>query len=228
MRNLSRLRIPCIFRCILMPAVLLFSTVSAAKAYNCRFQKNDSTTILGQWDITVIVDGKKSPSWLEVTHSGLHMLVGRFVGISGSARPISRVNFKDGKISFSIPPQWEPEDKDLSVEGTLEGDNLAGSMTFSNGKIYNWPVRGPRLSGASHNRYGDNQFTYLMVQAWKAGTPRVRTNGRQKTAFCTALNPERILLPIKPLPILSCILNSVIRKAVIVACIFAAGMNCRL
>src|SRR5688572_19544543 len=109
-------------RYILMPVVLLLSTVFTAKAYYCRFEKPDSLSIEGRWDITVDVDGKKFPSWLEVTHSGLRTLVGHFVGISGSARPISRVNFSDGKMSFSIPPQWEEENNDLSVEGKLRGD----------------------------------------------------------------------------------------------------------
>ena len=130
-----------------MPLVLLLSTYPESKhIIVIVFQKPAPSPIEGRWDITVDVDGKKSPSWLEVRHSGLHMLVGQFVGIGGSARPISRVNFKDGKISFSIPPQWEPEDSDLSVEGTLDGDKLSGSMTFSNGKIHSWTgVRAPAL-----------------------------------------------------------------------------------
>jgi hypothetical protein len=66
------------------------------------------------------------------------MLVGEFVGISGSARPVSRINLKDGKLSFSIPPQWEQEPNDLVVEGTLQGDSLSGEMTFSDGKIHKW------------------------------------------------------------------------------------------
>jgi hypothetical protein len=99
---------------------------------------NDSTAILGRWDITVTVDGNEFPSWLEVKHSGFRMLVGEFVGISGSARPVSRINLKDGKLSFSIPPQWEQEPNDLVVEGTLQGDSLSGEMTFSDGKIHKW------------------------------------------------------------------------------------------
>jgi hypothetical protein len=96
--------------------------------------ESDSVAILGRWDITINIDGKMSPSWLEVKQSGLRMLVGRFVGTGGSARPISRVYLENGKMSFSIPPQWENEQMDLKVEGTLEGDSLSGSMTFSNGK----------------------------------------------------------------------------------------------
>jgi Domain of Unknown Function (DUF1080) len=99
---------------------------------------SDTTTLLGRWDITVYYPGKNLPSWLEVTKSGIRTLVGRFVSTGGSARPISRVYFVDGKMSFSIPPQWEREDKDLTVEGTLQGDSLSGTMVTPGGKSYNW------------------------------------------------------------------------------------------
>lgn len=65
-----------------------------------------SKAVLGRWDITVHQDGHDTPSWLEIQLSGSRTLVGRFVGGGGSARPISRVNYDNGKISFSIPPQW--------------------------------------------------------------------------------------------------------------------------
>ena len=97
--------------------------------------------VLGRWDITVHQDGRDVPSWLEIQLSGSRTLVGRFVGGGGSARPISRVSYDNGKISFSIPPQWEREDHDLTVEGALQGDSLAGSMVEPNGKEYKWVGR---------------------------------------------------------------------------------------
>ena len=84
-------------------AVLLHMNVKADSIK----KDSDSTAILGRWDITINMEGKDAPSWLEVKHSGYSMLVGEFVGVSGSARPVSRVHLKDGKFSFSIPPQWE-------------------------------------------------------------------------------------------------------------------------
>ncbi|MGE5519657.1 MAG: DUF1080 domain-containing protein, partial [Candidatus Dadabacteria bacterium] len=76
-------------------------------------------SIEGRWDITINMNGQELPSWLEVQHSGFHMLVGHFVGIAGSARPISRINFTDNNISFSIPPQWEQGENDLRFEGKV-------------------------------------------------------------------------------------------------------------
>ncbi len=99
----------------------------------------------GRWDITITMSGKEVPSWLEVNHSGLQTLTGHFVGTGGSARPISKVNFSDGKMSFSIPPQWETGN-DLSVEGTLQGNSLGGTIIFPDGKNYSWTgVRAPSL-----------------------------------------------------------------------------------
>ncbi|MBX3255858.1 MAG: DUF1080 domain-containing protein [Chitinophagaceae bacterium] len=107
----------------------------------------EDPSIEGKWDITVLVDGKEYPSWLEVYHSGNKWLVGQYVGITGSARPISIINFKDGKISFSIPPQWEDEDNHLSFEAILRNDELTGTMVAANGKTYSWKgVRAPLLT----------------------------------------------------------------------------------
>ncbi|MBN9383264.1 MAG: DUF1080 domain-containing protein [Chitinophagaceae bacterium] len=97
--------------------------------------------IIGRWDITLQQDGREVPSWLEVQLSGFNTLVGRFVGGGGSARPISKVNFSDGKVSFAIPPQWERENRDLSVEGSLAGDSIVGTMVMPNGKEYSWVGR---------------------------------------------------------------------------------------
>ena len=95
------------------------------------------------------------PSWLEIRHSGLKTLVGRFVGTGGSARPISRIYLENGKMSFSIPPQWESDPNDLKVEGTLQGDSLSGTMTMPNGKTYNWVgKRAPRLDRDKEPHWG--------------------------------------------------------------------------
>src|SRR3569833_3687828 len=100
----------------LKSAVLLFAfllLLSVAHSMNDVFQKKDSFSIEGRWDMTINMDGKDFPSWLEVRHSGYHTLVGDLVGVWGSARPVSLVNFTGGKISFSLPPQWEKGDKDM-------------------------------------------------------------------------------------------------------------------
>src|SRR6476469_6489380 len=63
--------------------------------------------ILGRWDLTLAGPNGPQPSWLEVRPSGNGYLVGQFVGVVGSAGPISRVDFTNGVMRFAIPPQWE-------------------------------------------------------------------------------------------------------------------------
>lgn len=105
-----------------------------------------ASPIEGRWDVTVTIGGKESPSWFEVIKSGNHTLIGQFVALGGSARPISKVNFSDNKVSFSIPPQWEGGDNDLSFEATLQGEMLTGTITFPDGKSYNCTaMRAPSL-----------------------------------------------------------------------------------
>lgn len=94
----------------------------------------------GRWDLTVDRgDQKEVPSWLEVKHSGMKMLVGYFVAPDGgSARPVARVNTTGAGFSFAIPPQWEGGDNDLTVEGQWNGDQMTGTMTMPNGKKYSF------------------------------------------------------------------------------------------
>ncbi len=135
-----------VFRYTLITAVFfLFDAVKS----NC-FSQTNSLAIVGRWDMTLYADGNAYPSWLEVQKSGTSRLIGQYVGTGGSARPISKINFDDGKMSFSIPPQWEQDNNDITFEGTFEGDSLKGTMVSAAGKTYNWSaVRAPSLKRTS-------------------------------------------------------------------------------
>jgi hypothetical protein len=111
--------------------------------------------IIGRWDLTVHSGGGDRSAWLEVRHSGNSTLVGQFVGTSGSARPIAKVEFKDGAFRFAIPPQWERADGDLVVSGRLDGDRVSGTMTLASGEPVPWTgVRAPALRRLSPPRWG--------------------------------------------------------------------------
>jgi len=164
MKKSVTINLSLICRQLLLPAVLIIITVSSVNANMFPPEKMDDSPIEGRWDLTVSADGKDYPSWLEVRHSGTHMLVGHFVFITGSARPIARVNFRDGKFNFTLPPQWEAGDNDFVVVGSLDGDNLSGTLVTSEGKNYSWKgVRAPALRTA-------------MPKAW--GTPIKLFNGK--------------------------------------------------
>ncbi|HEV2479960.1 MAG TPA: DUF1080 domain-containing protein [Puia sp.] len=133
--------------------------------------QGDTTALLGRWDITVHAPGGDFPSWLEVYRSGSRFMVGRFVGGGGSARPISRVNLESGKMSFSIPPQWESEDRNLDVEGSIQGDSLVGTMVTPSGEKYNWVgYRAPALKHTGEPVWGKpiQLFNGKDLRGWHA------------------------------------------------------------
>src|SRR2546429_9573397 len=62
--------------------------------------------VVGTWDLTLTArDGRPLPSWLEVHVSGRGVLVGRFVGVVGGGRPISRLTDACETLRFSLPPE---------------------------------------------------------------------------------------------------------------------------
>jgi 3-keto-disaccharide hydrolase len=111
--------------------------------------------VVGRWDLRVQGANGVYPSWLEVSTSGYRVLVGRFVGRVGSARPISRVEYAGGKIHFAIPPQWDRDSADLRFDGTLEGERLVGTITTPAGERDAFTgTRAPSLRRASAPVWG--------------------------------------------------------------------------
>jgi hypothetical protein len=130
--------------------------------------------LIGRWDITMDENGKSVPSWLEVKLSGTHTLVGSFVGVSGSARPVSKVTFNQGKFSFSLPPQWEKGDQDFMIEGELKGGKISGTLVTSEGKKHTWTgVRAPYLKRTTEVTWAQpiNLFNGKDLAGWKAAGP---------------------------------------------------------
>jgi hypothetical protein len=158
----------------LLPVVLLFiiSGCSDKSEKAANNEKNDQ--IIGRWDLTVDMGDKIAPSWLEVKLSGLNTLVGYFVADGGSARPISRVTFNGGKVSFSIPPQWDKSDKDMVFEGELRDDKLNGTILSSIGKTYKFTgERAPKLIRNEMPVWGDSIriFNGKDLSGWQTQKP---------------------------------------------------------
>jgi hypothetical protein len=126
-----------------------------ALASSVAFVRTAPEAMQGRWDITITTPEGPRPSWLEIRRSGREALVGQFVGIVGSARPVSRIAVSGDSMRFAIPPQWEEGTGDLTVEGRLDGDRLVGRMTFPDGKQYDWTaVRAPSLRRQSRPTWG--------------------------------------------------------------------------
>lgn len=131
----------------------------------------DANDLIGRWDITVDENGKSAPSWLEVKLSGTRTLVGYFVGTSGSARPVAKINFHNGKFSFTIPPQWEGGNQDFVIEGELTTSGIQGTVVTSEGQKYNWKgVRAPYLTRTTAPVWGKpiELFNGKDLTGWKA------------------------------------------------------------
>ncbi len=125
----------------LIALVLLVVQTSLLKA-----NSSEEYPIEGRWDLTVNYENRLAASWLEVRHSGINGYIGRFVWEGGSARPVSKVAFKEGKVSFHIPAQWEKTDNELIFDGILKDGKLSGTIINTNGKSYVFTgERAPKL-----------------------------------------------------------------------------------
>ena len=132
--------------------VLSFESLSPSKL-EARNSKLPPDALEGRWDITIRTPQGDRPSWLEVRRSGREAVVGQFVGVVGSARPISRIDLTGNALRFTIPRQWEEGTGDLVVEGRGQGERLVGTMTFPDGKSYEWTaVRAPALHAPTLRR----------------------------------------------------------------------------
>lgn len=140
---------------------------------DCQVQGDEpakNPPIIGRWDLTVKAADEVYPSWLEVRRSGYQTLVGSFVGRFGSARPISRVEFENGRLRFSVPPQWERPQKDLTFEGRLEKDELKGEVVDENGRRVAWTGgRAPSLKRDRPNQWDERieLFNGKDISGWK-------------------------------------------------------------
>ncbi|EAR00360.1 DUF1080 domain-containing protein [Maribacter sp. HTCC2170] len=152
------------FRSLKGLPLIVLATVSL------QINAQNSESLEGRWNLTLSYDGKEVPSWLEVGHSGLSTLVGRFVFLNGSARPISEIQLENGEFSFEIPPQWE-EGNDLKFKGKLTDGKLNGTLLYTDGKSYNWVgTRSPKLTYNANPVWGESKalFNGKNLDGWQA------------------------------------------------------------
>jgi hypothetical protein len=128
---------------------LLFQSMFASTG-----EAQKASPILGRWDLTVQGSDAPYTSWLEVTDAE-GKLQGRFVGRFGSARPIKQIEFNDGKLKFSLPPQYEHMKVDLVFDGKLTGEKLEGSTNGEDGATLKWSgVPAPALKPNANPKWG--------------------------------------------------------------------------
>jgi hypothetical protein len=128
----------------------------------------EALPLAGAWDITVHTPHGDVYSWLEVEPSG-STLVGRFVGMFGSARPISKIECSAGTLRFTMPPQYE--DNPFQFEGRLEANRLTGTVTGYDQAPCRWTAeRAPALKRAGPPKWGKpiELFNGANLDGWRA------------------------------------------------------------
>lgn len=156
--------------CCLLSFGMEAKSIASEKTVETRTLVDDKD-LIGRWDLTLDVNGKPAPSWLEVKLSGNKTLVGSYVAIVGSARPVSEVNFDQGRFRFEIPPQWESGNQNFVVEGELVGSEIQGTVTTSDGKKYSFTgVQAPRLTSDKQIEWAEavELFNGKDLTGWKA------------------------------------------------------------
>lgn len=108
----------------------------------------ESESIIGSWDLEVQYGDSWLPSWLQVEQSGNKALVGHFVSIAGSSRPIAEVHVFENSFSFSIPPQWIGNQY-MQLTGKQNGNTLEGNILDHNGDAHKF--RGTRAPNLLHD-----------------------------------------------------------------------------
>jgi len=130
----------------------------AAQGWSLEAQEPQPPALVGRWDLTMHGKGGDYPSWLEVWTSGDTHLAGQFVGRGGSARPVSRIDFANGTMNFSIPPQWDKRGDDETYRATLTSGTLDGWTTSASGERLTFAgKRAPALARTGTPTWGDPQ-----------------------------------------------------------------------
>jgi hypothetical protein len=101
--------------------------------------------LLGRWDLTLKAPDREYPSWLELSGEG-GQLKAQFVSRWGNARPLPKVEFSNGQLTFVSPKQEEDRKDDMVFVGKLSGKTLVGTTTGPDGTPWQWTgVRAPSL-----------------------------------------------------------------------------------
>ena len=126
--------------------------------------------VLGRWDLTVQSPDGPYPSWVHVQLRKETELQGRFVGRFGSVRNITKVDYRDGTLTFDVPIQYEQNKSDLHFESKLVGDKLEGTTVAADGTTLKWTgVRAPAFGPDKPVTWGApvELFNGRDVSGWK-------------------------------------------------------------
>ena len=135
--------------------------------------------LLGRWDLTLKAPDRDYPSWLELKQEN-GSLSAQMVGRWGNARPLPKVEFSGGQLTFVSPKEEEGSKEDLMFQGRLSGSALKGAVNGPDGKAWQWVgVRAPTLTRSATPTWGrpTELFNGKDLSGWtmSASGPRVWT-----------------------------------------------------
>jgi hypothetical protein len=193
-------------RSVLVVLCVVMLTALFAGASGSPNHSGADDKILGRWDLTIQdTSGVKYPSWFEATREA-GTLIGRFVGRTGSQRPIKSIDYAGGLLKFSLPIQYEKRKTDLEFEGKLVGNRLEGTTTDAEGKPMKWTaVRAPALERKSPPRWskpitlfnGRDMSGWHVRDAAKTGTWRVADGVMENTPHGTDIVTDQMFTDFK-------------------------------
>lgn len=154
---------------------LLLITLQAYSKEKGSASVNPVQALLGRWDLTLKTPQREYPSWLELTEQN-GQLKALFVSRWGNARPLPRVEFANGRLTFVSPKQEEDRKDDMVFTGSLSGNRLVGTTTAPDGTPWQWTgVRAPSLkrTGAPHWGKPLQLFNGNDLTGWHSSDPRL-------------------------------------------------------
>jgi hypothetical protein len=178
-------------------ALATLSLVAISYGWDDPYRMHEPPPVVGRWDLTVRGPDGEFPSWLEIRQSGFRTLVGSYVGQFGSARPISHIEHADGRIKFSVPPQWEHRTDHVNVEATLEGDALRGAYTDEHGNRVRWTAkRAPSLKRTAPPQWGGEieLFNGRDLSGWKPRSSATKNGWQARDGILVNAEPGNDLM----------------------------------
>jgi hypothetical protein len=155
--------------------------------------------LLGRWDLTLKAPDREYPSWLEIRQEGGE-LKAQMVGRWGNARPLPKIEIKNGQLTFVSPKEEEARPDDMVFTGKLVGETLSGTTTGPDGTPWRWTGRrAPSLKRTAAPQWGKpiSLFNGKDLTGWRIeGPSSARTwKVEQGTLVSPGNGPELIGIP---------------------------------
>jgi hypothetical protein len=128
--------------CLICPCSSLTETPGSEKSAS---SGASIQPFLGRWDLTLKAPDREYASWLEIRQER-EELKAQMVGRWENARPLPKIEIRNGLIEFVSPKEEEGRPDDMVFKGKLVGTILSGSTTGPDGKSWQWTgKRAPSL-----------------------------------------------------------------------------------